>query len=78
MWRNLLLVFVGYILIRGFLAYRKLKKSIKQNQEMFENQTRKSTKPEGEVEVVSKKTKSSDSKQNKNDDGQYVDFEEIE
>ena len=78
MWRNLLLVFIGYILIRGFLAYRKLKKSIKQNQEMFESQARKSAKPEGEVEVISKPRKSSNNQMSKEDDGQYVDFEEID
>ncbi len=74
MFRNLLLIFIGYLLIRFVYGVWKFRTVLKRNmRDMQSNQ--KQNIPDGEIRYKDAKDKQ---KQSRDEDGNYVDYEEVE
>ncbi len=75
--RNLLLVFVAYLLIQFIGKVWKFRKVILQQRDAILNQTKeaeKASRQEGEIHIKSKKSSSSKDM----DEGTYIDYEEVD
>ena len=74
MIRKILLVLVGYLLIRFVIGIWKFRKVLKKGMREM-NSNRDQDIPDGEMRVTDKAKKQQN---RKNNDGSYVDYEEVE